>query len=593
MAVLAVDTWHSSKIQDRLGDAVLRELHDVSNWPIMTFGSNRNMHNITGNTATKPDVVIIILSEGTLRSEDVLSPMLTSLSSSSSWNSLARYVIVSTAVPATTRDQHMNALTALNISLFSNILDVIFLIAEPVHDDRTHGTLEAPAVDIFTWFPFGSKSTGSSSSNVTYLDRWVETGEGRVGVFRKNADLFPPKPLTNMGGRNVSMAYGLWPPLVMTSDRNANARPDEGLEIRIMKTVAESTNFSLVLWRPKDRVRVHGYFGAQWLNPDLQLPLQGTWPHFSGAFAWFVPTERQIPRWQSLIRIFNPSFWLLVFLVYILGSLTFLALASTRRADRETASFSNKVLIFMNSFSMLLSGSVYKKPKRTQSQLFFVLWSFYCFQINNAYQSSLIGFLTNPGHLPSINDLDDLLESGIELGIQSGFTYYFNDTSDRRNRRILKSHIECDLVTSHMCLDRMAYKGDLAVAAGRKGLEFLSGIKYMKNGKPMYVPLRDNIREGHMVIYMRKGNVLLNRIDSVVLRLQRAGLIDKWFNDIKRKFGKHFDRVPVQNGLCVLSMSHLQGAYSLLLVGVLLGLTTWFLEIIFHSTLHRFNGILI
>jgi hypothetical protein len=135
----------------------------------------------------------------------------------------------------------------------------------------------------------------------------------------------------------------------------------------------------------------------------------------------------------------------------------------------------------------------------------------------------------------------------------------------------------------------MAYKGDLAVAGGKNGLEFLSYIKYMKNGKPLYVPLKDNIQQGHMAMYLRKGNVLVKRIDSIILRLQNAGIIDKWVNDIRRKFGKHFGNVPVNDAFCVLTMSHLEGACSLLVLGTLLSIMTWFLEIIHHSVAYRFR----
>lgn len=590
LAILTADTWCSNKLQNGVGDAVLREIHVAMNWPVLTFSISGNMHNITGNTAVKPGVVILILNEDEPRSEGLLLRMLMSFSASSFGNPRARYVIASTAVPSSTRDQHVIALSALNISLSLDILDAIFLIPEPVHSDRTEASLKAQAIDVFTWLPFGSKSSGTDNLDVTFLDRWEKEGERRDGLFRKNANLFPSKSITNLRGRNVTMAYGSWPPLVMASDSSATTSPDEGLEIRIIKTVAETTNFNLVLRRPEDHVKIHGYFGAQWLNTELLLPLDSTWTHFTGAFTWFVPNEKDVPRWQSLIRIFNPSFWLLVTLVYVLGSFTFWALASIQRSDRETASFSKIILIFMNSLSMLLSESVYKKPKRTQSQVFFLLWSFYCLQINSAYQSSLIGFLTNPGHLPRINDLDGLLESGIELGIQSGLKNHFNDTSDPRNKRILKSHIDCDFKTSLVCLDRMAYKGDLAVAGGRNGLEFLSYVKYMKNGKPLYVPLKDNIQQGHMVIYLRKGNILLKRIDSIILRLQNSGLIDKWVNDIRRKFGKHFGNVQINDGFCVLTVSHLEGACSLLLLGTLLSLMTWFLEIIRHSVDHRFRN---
>jgi hypothetical protein len=593
LAILTADTWCSNTLQDRLGDAVLREIHDARNWPVLTFGTSITMHNVKRNSAVKPDVVILILKEDTRKNGDVLYRKLVSLSSRSPWNPRARYVIVSTAVLSSTRDQHVMALSALNISLYLGTVDAIFLIPEAVQSDMRDASLKTRAIDIFTLFPFDSKSTGSDNLEVTFLDRWVEAVEGGGGKFRNNANLFPSKSVTDLRGRNVTMFYGLWPPLVMSSDSNASARPDEGLEIRIMKTAAEITNFTLVLRRPQAHVRYDGYFGAQWLNTDLLLALECTWPHLTGAFAWFVPIERDIPRWQSLVKIFSLSFWLLVLLVYVLGSLTFWAFVSYQPVDRETASFRNVVPIFMNSFIILLSQSVYRKPKGAQARAFFLLWSFYCLQINNAYQSSLIGFLTNPGHLPRINDIDDLLESGIELGVHTGLTYHFNDTSDPRNKRILKSHVDCNVETNHVCLDRMAYRGDLAVAGGRTGLEFISYIKYMKNGKPLYVPFKDNIREGHMVIYLTKGSILLKRINSIVLRLQNSGLIDRWFNDIGRKFGKHFNEAPTNDGFCVLTMSHLQGAFYLLLLGVLLSIMACSLEIIHHSVGHRLTDIVV
>jgi hypothetical protein len=87
---------------------------------------------------------------------------------------------------------------------------------------------------------------------------------------------------------------------------------------------------------------------------------------------------------HAFFKIFNPTFWLLVLLIYILGSVTFWTLANTLTIGEDTAAFSDVVLILMHTLSMLLSGSVNKKPTHTQYQLFFMMWSFYCLQINIA-----------------------------------------------------------------------------------------------------------------------------------------------------------------------------------------------------------------
>jgi hypothetical protein len=369
----------------------------------------------------------------------------------------------------------------------------------------------------------------------------------------------------------------------MSTDKNASPDFfDEGLEVRIMQTVAKATNFTLNIVPVEKPVKVRGYFGAQWLEAELLQAFDATVPHFTGAATWFVPSEREIPRWQSLVKIFSPTFWLLVLLVYVLGSITFCALPNDPARGEGTAALRDVVMTFMHTLSMSLSVAVSRKPKRTQCQLFFLLWSFYCLQIDTAYQSSLIGFLTNPGHLPRIKDVDGLLESGIELGIQSGLEKYFDDVSDPRNKRILKSYTECDATDIDVCLSRMAYEKNLAVAGGRNGIEFYGHTKYRRNGKPLYEPLKDNIQQGHMVVYLWKNSVLLQRTNSIVFRLQNSGLIDKWLHDLRRKFSRHFSYATINDGLCVLTLAHLEGAFYLLLLGLLVALITCFLEIIYH-----------
>jgi hypothetical protein len=128
----------------------------------------------------------------------------------------------------------------------------------------------------------------------------------------------------------------------------------------------------------------------------------------------------------------------------------------------------------------------------------------------------------------------------------------------------------------------MAYKRNMALAAGRIGVEFLSYTKYMKNGKPLYVPFKDSIQKGYMVMYLKKNSVLLQRIDSIVLRLQTSGLIDKWVHDLRRKFGEHFDNAQIKDGFCVLTLVHLEGAFYLLLFGLLVSVITCVVEIFYH-----------
>jgi len=591
LVILTADAWHKNTLQNKLGDSLFRDIHAVTNSPVLTFSANRHAP-ITTKTIGKYGAVILLLNEEDASyDEDILQSMLSALSKHSFWNPRARYVVVSTAAPTSRHGQHAKVVSILKCFSAEDILNVILLIQEPVQRNNSEISSEPLAIDIFTVSRHSPARIVSEMLDYPFVDRWV-TEEGRTcAKFRNNAILFRSQQITNMRGRNVIMNYAEWHPLVISSDRNDSAMSTqylEGIEIRLMKTVAEHSNFTIDLQRFKYGATGDGIFGAVRFQTRLLRDFDATWTHFTGAAAWFVPSERPIPLWQSLIKIFSPRFWLLVFLAYVSGSLIFWVLGNTHPGEKETASFRNIFLIFINTLGMMVSASVYKKPKHARSQIFFLLWFLHCMQINNAYQSSLIGFLTNPGFLPRIKDLDHLLESGVELGIQYDMKIYFSDASDPRNKRILESYIECNYKNFDACLKRMAYEGNLAVAGGRVGLEFLAHTKYMKDGKPLYMPFKDNIQKGHMVIYLKKGSILLERINSIVLRLQNAGIIDKWVDDIRRKFGKHFDNVLLKDEFCVLTLAHFEGAFYLLLMGMLFSITVWFLEIIYHFFGHRF-----
>lgn len=591
LVILTADAWHNSKLQNKLGDSLFRDIHAVTNGPVLTLGTNRRAP-ITGKTIGKYGAVIFLLNEEDARYEEYILPrMLSTLSECSFWNPRARYVVVSTAAPTSRHGQHEIVVSILKYFPAFYILNVILLIQEPVQRNNSEISSESLAIDIFTVPQHSPARTVSDRLDFTFVDRWVSEEGRRYAGFRKNAILFRSQPITDMRGRNVTLDYCEWHPLVISSNRNDSAMSTqylEGIDIRLLKTVAEHTNFTFKFQRFENNVIGHGLFGALWLKTEQLLDSDATWTHFTGAVTWFVPRERAIPRWQSLIKIFTPGFWLVVFLAYAFGSIIFWILGNTHPGEKETASFRNIILIFMNTLGMMVSESVAKKPKHIRSQIFFFLWFLHCMQINNAYQSSLIGFLTNPGLLPRINDLDDLLESGLELGIQTGMEEYFSDASDPRNKRILKSYTECKDKNIDLCLNRMAYEGDLAVLGGRVGLEFLAHTKYRKDGKPLFVPFNDNVQQGHMVIYLRKGSILLERINSIVLRLQNAGIIDKWVQDIRRKFGKHFDDALLEDEFFVLTLAHLEGAFYLLLLGMLFSITVWFVEIIRHFFGHRF-----
>ncbi|PSN58373.1 Ionotropic receptor 512 [Blattella germanica] len=565
-------------------DSIVQFLHESNKWTILTPGNiEKNITNIyvkTGRTSRPMSLIIILNCEEYNMQLLLLHYMVMSLIHNRSFNPRARCVVVSTSLPSN-RDQQNHVLnTFLRLTTYWWIYDAIVIIPEITSDTSKSDFSLKSSLEIFTKYPYNQQSNCDKEvGKIIFLDRWFLIGN-QIGPLR-NTNLFPSKVPKNLWNCGFVFRTSPWPPLVMTPevDINSSIEYKDGLEIRILNQIAKSTNFK-VLYSQNNSILTQAIFGATWIQGEIGV--EYTWPHFTGAVTWFVPRERELPQWLSLIKIFDPLFWLFVLLAYILGSFTFWILGNCplNEKELEIKGFSNMTLIFINTLGTVLSESVYGKPRRTLSQIFFILWLFYCLQINNAYQSSLIGVLAEPGNLPPIRNVHELIESGIQIGIQSGMQNYLDDNEQKQLK--VQNAIELNDYTKKYCLDKMAYEMNLAVLAGRVGIEFIGYTNYTFNGKPLYVPFHDNVQEGHMAFRYSIGHLLVVRFNKIIHRLQSAGIIYKWLEEIRRKYGKHFNQNLRGKEFYVLTLSHIEGAYYLLILGEILAFVVFLTEIIWN-----------
>ncbi|KAJ9584516.1 hypothetical protein L9F63_021126 [Diploptera punctata] len=366
----------------------------------------------------------------------------------------------------------------------------------------------------------------------------------------------------------------------LTIRSNADALDYEGLEIRILQTVSKLINFKIVYLESLNESE--SFFGSKWINRERISSYDTTWTHYKDAIAWFVPREREVPRWKSIIKVFVPIIWTFLVLSYVTTSLTFWLIGNCCREHRkEHKCYSGIVGILMNTLRILLSSSVYVQPRAGIAQIFFIIWVIFCLIISSAYQSFLIGYLTNPGYLPSIQNTKDLLDSGINIGIfKRNIVLSLEKLPNPEIEQVLSSYSLCDSDNMTHCLDRMSYVNDFALLGGRVGFEFKAYVNYTHNGKTLFVPFHENLVEGHLSFFFQKGHLLLERFSVTIMRLQSAGMIDRWVVEIRLKYGKWFNKDLDEKDFNVLSMSHVQGAFYLLLIGIILSTVSFLLEVL-------------
>ena len=87
-------------------------------------------------------------------------------------------------------------------------------------------------------------------------------------------------------------------------------------------------------------------------------------------FYWYVPVI-QYPRWQAIIRVFQPWLWVLVTTTFLFGSLTFWLITKFQNSNETSV-----ILILMNTLLSYTGNAMNYKFKGAVYLVFFLLWQF-------------------------------------------------------------------------------------------------------------------------------------------------------------------------------------------------------------------------
>lgn len=580
---------------------LLGSIHGYTKYPLLVAGPVFNGTFKNTSSAGRADYVNVILGEG----DDEMGfgafkSQLAILSGLPFWNTRGRFVVMFL-------DRNLSTVNAVpeEQTLIRNILgelwenDVVnaIVVAPSVHTNK-------PAtLDVHTWFPFAEDHCRGPVNRTVILDQWITDSKSR---FDKNINLFPDK-LSNLHGCIVRASTFTYVPLVFPmNERDSNiTHYTEGLEIRVLHTIARELNFT-VKFLPENNHNVSKWWGMyeEVSNKQTDVGFMATpqtvrsignrdhsvW-YLKETIRWFGPRAKPSAQWKSLIIIFKPLMWLSVLIVYFICSLIFWLLAKVNSAVKEHVTYTNAFMCFLQTFSMILGEAVCVRPHTWYVRLFFIIWVFYCLLINTAYQSSLISVLTDPRYEPIVDTVQKLLDSGMSYGFVWRFHYWYNLTNDSLSNTILNNFIPCPKLD--VCLRRIASEQDFAICGGESHLLYLSQTKYSTFGIPSILPFSEEVTSIFVTMFFRRGSVFLESFDRVIYRVVESGIIQKFWTDIRLRHIGNIDEDGDKDDegeadgdgalAVVLTVQHLQGAFILLLLGLACSLAMFITELLYFS----------
>lgn len=581
-----------SHIQEKLEshDQVAEFLHLQTQWTITisTPGLTTNI-----NSLFKDQSYIIITSRQVTFIHVIqnLELQLHALKARTSWNPRGQFLVLIS-------DQHI-----AGTELVQQMLEILWsfkaLNAVVAMPDPTQ------AVGLYTWYSYRSPDICLQVEEVK-VNSWVFDNGGH---FLSSSPLFPQKIPYDLKRCNINASTIHMEPFVfINNETSSEDRCIEGLECRLFCLIMDKLNMTFQLKLPGDEMwgvklrneswtGMKGHlikniseiaFGTLYLDTELCDVFECTVSYFETYLVWHTPRAKEVAKWKSLFLVFQLDTWLAFIAVCVAAVLLLWRVTLSNSADPlEISTYANISKCFSYVWAAVLGVSVPQMPRTTRLRVLFLLWLFYCLHINIVYLTFLTTFLIHPGFEHQIRSVEELVESDVEYGFHEGYDKYFNDSTDKLLVNMLHNRKDC-AAKGMNCHNRTVAKGDFAVLETNHYMDYLTANNYVEqSGKPLFYTLKDTFLRNNLVMYLTKGNHLLDMVNNIVTHAVEAGLIDHWWRNMKISWTLRRAK-QIHEKSSTLTLKDLQSAFVILFLGLGFCLAVFMVEWIrFYSQKKR------
>ncbi|PSN30291.1 Ionotropic receptor 344 [Blattella germanica] len=433
-------------------------------------------------------------------------------------------------------------------------------------------------INIFSWDVNEQMNICSGEiDNTRHSDIWIS----KKKKFLHEINLYPLYNRINLRGCLVNASLSPLAPLIYFCYKRNN--PSEylltydglkmcGVFIRFLISLKQCLNFKITIYNKTNHRHRNFNFPTVLDSKHEWRACESTYPHFRYDFTWMVPSGKEIPRWQSLFRVFDAVIWFLIILTLSFGILTMWLLQKSPRHWSASSSTFDTVII--SALLTHLGVGITERYKGFVASLFFSLWLYYCALINTLYQSKYFRLLVDPEVLPPIKSAKELENSGLILATG----VHLKDDAE-----IWKYINNCEFIRyitpfiSKLATDRKHAFFTHLWEANR-----ISNHYRDSRGKPQIIAIDKHVAAVLILMEFRKlPCVFLDIIDSIMYMVFETGLIGKWLEDETWIMTYPHYLSPDVVRVFSFSLLQLQGAFYLLLLGVVISSFVFIIEIVF------------
>ncbi|PSN46759.1 Ionotropic receptor 226 [Blattella germanica] len=564
-------------------DNILERLNFIALWPIVVSRpkNGEDFSNINQNARDKhhSHVMHIAYSNGSIdRPLFDLKEQLGDLKSFSSWNCRGKYVLILTGAQDAQNKKDLVREVLKEFWLWK-IYNVIVLLPSLKERDFVF-------IEVYTWYPYQLPSGNCGSiQEIVLLDSWMSS-ESQKGKFQKNSDLFPAK-MNNMNGCVFRVWTINFAPFIIVQNNTIVGGSDIQIVTALAKYMNATLTFDIFVGKERKgqklpngtwtglRGKLHYdqadiVYGSLLGNYDNHVYFDQSRPYFFDDFTWLLKRSPPYPRWLGVTRVFTTSAWVLHFLtIFLTGAIAYLL---STFPNSEFWNFSKCIISVWAAF---LGAGMPDMPRDTVLRVVFLFWIVVSFGVNSVFQAFFTSYQIDPGHRHQISTADELYSSKIVYIFSTPIDKFFTPQVLKK----LVPRVRCEAVS---CLYEVAVdKNEAAVIAGGGVIDYhRENVRKVTNREVFVFP--EAMFQLQIITLLQKDSRHLVRVNEYNARLVESGLVKFWLSCLmeQRKIEAQTLALEVLiDDYVDLEMSHLQGAFIFLIIGIAASVICFFAEL--------------
>lgn len=448
-------------------------------------------------------------------------------------------------------------------------------------------TTDQEAITALAWFPFrercGKYHTPKSVDTCTARPSVDHNGPSVEWNVR---DVFENRIPDTFNSCTVTIAAFDWPPMTILSNHTTPSAIVNGMDVEVVKIMSRIGNVKLAVneigdnkrWGVKSengtwdggfgelsRQRADFLIGGGIMTAERMEMFDSAPPRQVIRFPIYTPLPKRLPYWQNMLNVFSGSFWLTLFVVFVLTTTVLwvsgVHLPSERRAF---ADFGHSLIV---SWAILCSVASGRQPSSVSSKMIYMSWVIYVLHISAVYTSMQLIYLYKPKYERPMRTISDVKASGLAVCCVPTFIPIAQAMS--RENFNLTEYTPC--ADMHDSANRLLHQKDIIIMDPEDHFEVLIGESMKKVNKAEDVVIVHNIG-----IYMQKGNPYKGILARAQIMAYETGLHKKWRQDasLSKPRVRNKKNIKVKN----LNIDELQGAFIILMSGHCASLVAFLFE---------------